>query len=345
MGRKIAVLFDLLSVVASGLLLAAALLCRHASDISPETGRFWALLALSMPGVLLLNLAALFYWLLRRRWLVCLLPLAALLSNGEYVAAMVQLHPATDARTRSDLRVASLNAFNFDLGESRYRTAHAVAGIMSREQVDMLCLQEVPTLPIDSIFRYFAARMPYFVQESSEMILSRYPILDHRYARFADSWNAYLLVDLAVGEDTVRVVSVHLQTTGVAALRARYRKEHDREAPVEALLGEVERNSRLRARQVHELERLIDSVRGPLILAGDFNDTPSSYTYRRIDSRLQDGFRAAGRGYGSTFRSLGGVLRIDYIFCNDSLRCVGYRTLPDTVSDHRAVIADFRFVR
>ena len=60
MGRKIAVLFDLLSVVASGLLLAAALLCRHASDISPETGRFWALLALSMPGVLLLNLAALY---------------------------------------------------------------------------------------------------------------------------------------------------------------------------------------------------------------------------------------------------------------------------------------------
>lgn len=274
MGRKIAVLFDLLSVVTSGLLLAAALLCRHASDISPETGRFWALLALSMPGVLLLNLAALLYWLLRRRWLVCLLPLAALLSNGEYVAAMVQLHPAADARTRSDLRVASLNAYYFGQGKSRYQMVRTVAGIMSREQVDMLCLQEVPTLPIDSIFRYFAARMPYFVQESSEMILSRYPILDHRYARFADSWNAYLLVDLAVGEDTVRVVSVHLQTTGVAALRARYRKEHDREAPVEALLGEVERNSRLRARQVHELERLIDSVRGPLILAGDFNDPP-----------------------------------------------------------------------
>ena len=143
MGRKIAVLFDLLLVVASGLLLAAALLCRHASDISPETGRFWALLALSMPGVLLLNLAALFYWLLRRRWLVCLLPLAALLSNGEYVAAMVQLHPAADARTRSDLRVAALNAFNFNLGESSYRTAHAVAGIMSRERVGVICLQEV----------------------------------------------------------------------------------------------------------------------------------------------------------------------------------------------------------
>ena len=52
MGRKIAVLFDLLLVVASGLLLAAALLCRHASDISPETGRSMAQLALNIPGVL-----------------------------------------------------------------------------------------------------------------------------------------------------------------------------------------------------------------------------------------------------------------------------------------------------
>ena len=256
MGRKIAVLFDLLSVVTSGLLLAAALLCRHASDISPETGRFWALLALSMPGVLLLNLAALFYWLLRRRWLVCLLPLAALLSNGEYVAAMVQLHPAADARTRSDLRVASLNAFNFNLGESRYRTAHAVAGIMSRERVDVLCLQEFPVFAdtsVDSLLGCFTPRFPYSVQDGWEAILSRYPIVNHRYAQFADAWNAYLLVDLAVGGDTVRVISVHLQSTGIASLRARYRKEHDREAPVEALLGEVERNSRLRARQVHEL--------------------------------------------------------------------------------------------
>lgn len=345
MKRKRVSLFDLLSVTATGLLLGAALLCRYASDVSPETGRFWALLALSMPGVLLLNLAALLYWLLRRRWLVCLLPLAALGWNGSYVSAMLQPPRLKNTSEAADLRVATLNAYYFAQGESRYQTARSVAEIMLQEQVDILCLQEVPTLPVDSVTRYFAACMPYFVQESGEMILSHYPIVDHRYMQFADSWNAYLWTDLAVGDDTVRIISVHLQTTGIAALRASYRKDHDREAPVEKLLGEVERNSRIRARQVHELEQLIDSARGPLILVGDFNDTPSSYTYRRIARRLRDGFRAAGHGYGSTFRHLGGVLRIDYLFSNDSLRCVGYRTLPDAVSDHRAVIADFRFVR
>lgn len=345
MKRKRVSLFDLLSVAVTGLLLGAALLCRYASDVSPETGRFWALLALAMPGVLLLNLAALLYWLLRRRWLVCLLPLAALGWNGGYVSAMVQPPRLKNSPERADLRVATLNAYYFALGESRYQTMRSVAEIMSQEQVDVLCLQEIPNLPVDSVTRYFAVCMPYSVQKSSEMIMSRYPIIDYRYVRFADSWNAYLWTDLAVGDDTVRVISVHLQTTGIAAQRARYRKDHNREAPVEKLLGEVERNSRIRARQVQEIHALIDSVRGPLVLAGDFNDTPSSYAYRQIARRLQDGFRAAGHGYGSTFRPLGGVLRIDYIFCNDFLRCVDYRTLPDAVSDHRAVIADFEFCR
>lgn len=348
MKRKRVSLFDLMSVAATGLLFGAALLCRYASDVSPETGRFWALLALSMPGVLLLNLAALLYWLLRRRWLVCLLPLAALGWNGSYVSAMVQPPRLKNTSEAADLRVATLNAFNFDLGESRYRTAHSVAQLMARNDVDVLCLQEFPVFadtPVDSLLGFFTPHFPYSVQDGWEAVVSRYPIVNHRYAQFADSWNAYLWTDLAIGDDTVRIISVHLQTTGIAALRASYRKDHDREAPVEKLLGEVERNSRIRARQVHELEQLIDSARGPLILAGDFNDTPSSYTYRRIARRLRDGFRAAGHGYGSTFRHLGGVLRIDYLFSNDSLRCVGYRTLPDAVSDHRAVIADFRFVR
>lgn len=348
MKRKRVSLFDLLSVAVTCLLLGAALLCRYASDVSPETGRFWALLALAMPGVLLLNFAALLYWLLRRRWLVCLLPLAALVWNGGYVSAMMQPLRLKNSPECADLRVATLNAFNFDLGESRYQTAQSVAEMMDREQVDVLCVQEFPVFadtPVDSLLNFFTPYFPYCVQDGWEAILSRYPIVASRYARYADSWNAYLWTDLAVGDDTVRVISVHLQTTGIAAQRARYRKDHNREAPVEKLLGEVERNSRIRARQVQEIHALIDSVRGPLVLVGDFNDTPSSYAYRQIARRLQDGFRAAGHGYGGTFRSLGGVLRIDYIFCNDFLRCVDYRTLPDAVSDHRAVIADFEFCR
>ncbi len=163
MGRKIAVLFDLLLVVASGLLLAAALLCRHASDISPETGRFWALLALSMPGVLLLNLAGAALLAAAPPLAGLLLPLAALLSNGEYVAAMVQvsIRRGCPDPLRPACGVTSMPSTS--IWGNPASTAHAVAGIMSRERVDVLCLQEFPVFAdtsVDSLLGCFMPRFP-----------------------------------------------------------------------------------------------------------------------------------------------------------------------------------------
>ena len=82
MGRKaVFCLLYFLAVVFTGLLLAAAVLSWRASFVSPEQGGFWATIALLMPVVLLANLAALVWWLIRRRWVVALMPLAALLLN------------------------------------------------------------------------------------------------------------------------------------------------------------------------------------------------------------------------------------------------------------------------
>ena len=80
-----------------------------------------------------------------------------------------------------------------------------------------------------------------------------------------------------------------------------------------------------------------------LVLAGDFNDTPSSYTYREMKGALTDGFRRCGNGYGGTFRYLGGLLRIDYVFYDDTFECVRYYMPSEVVSDHKVVIAELRF--
>ena len=76
--------------------------------------------------------------------------------------------------------------------------------------------------------------------------------------------------------DTLRIFSVHLQTSGIAQLRRRFQKDYNREAPVDSMLGAVDRNSRIRAAQVREIRAETDASPYPVILAGDFNDTPSS---------------------------------------------------------------------
>ena len=179
MGRKaVFCLLYFLAVVFTGLLLAAAVLSWRASFVSPEQGGFWATIALLMPVVLLANLAALVWWLIRRRWVVALMPLAALLLNMGYVSSMIQLPDFNVSDGSHDIRIATLNVNGFRQLGPKSITAAAVAEMMRHEQVDVLCLQEFlddSRFTADSIGELFSRRMPYFVSEGNGAVASRYP--------------------------------------------------------------------------------------------------------------------------------------------------------------------------
>lgn len=348
MGRKaVSYLLKGLAVTFTALLLAAAVLSWRSSFISPEAGNFWASIALLMPVILLLNFAALY--------LVAFPPSVGRGADARCgTGAQPGLHlsdgPASRFRQQGphDIRVATLNAYGFRRLGPTSVTGYGIASLMKREKVDVVCLQEFiddRTFPPDSIAKLFASHMPWFIHQEGQAILSRFPIVGHRYVRFPGSGNDYLQADVKIGGDTVRIFSVHLQTSGISSLRHRFRKDHDRDVPVERVIGELERNSRIRAQQVREIRTVIDSTRYPVIVAGDFNDTPSSYTYRQLKGGMTDGFRAVGNGFGGTFRYLGGVLRIDYIFYDNRFAGVGYYMPQDDVSDHKAVIAELQLRR
>lgn len=349
MGRKaVSYLLFCLAVAFTGLLLAAAVLSCRASFFLPEQGTFWATLAMLLPVLLLANVVLLIVWLVRRRWVVALLPLTALLLNLNYISAMIQLPDIGNGSSESDFRIGTVNANGFKRQTNRTASAFAIDHVVAQEKLDILCMQEFLTdhvVTADSIATIFARQLPYFVSGKGQAIASRYPILAHEYVRFADTNNDFLQADVLIGRDTVRVFSVHLQTSGISGLRHRFRKSYNQNAPVEDVMVELDRNNELRAKQVATIRRAIAATRYPVIVAGDFNDMPSSYTYRAMKGDLTDGFQAAGNGFGGTFRYLGGILRIDYIFYDDTFEGVGYRTSEEDVSDHKAVVTGLRFRR
>jgi hypothetical protein len=107
MGRKaVSFLFYGISVVLTGLLLVAAVLCRYASSVSPGEGGFWATLALLMPVVLLANVVALVWWAVRRKWIVLLMPLAVLLQEGIGDTIRISLTPEPGAPRDKEVIVA-----------------------------------------------------------------------------------------------------------------------------------------------------------------------------------------------------------------------------------------------
>lgn len=71
---------------------------------------------------------------------------------------------------------------------------------------------------------------------------------------------------------------------------------------VKDLVLKMKSNYLKRAEQADTIHAEIERSPYPVLVCGDFNDTPASYTYRQIRKGLIDGFRDCGSDYQYTFR-------------------------------------------
>jgi endonuclease/exonuclease/phosphatase family metal-dependent hydrolase len=79
----------------------------------------------------------------------------------------------------------------------------------------------------------------------------------------------------------------------------------------------------------------IDVSPYPVIICGDFNDTPVSYTYNKIRGDRLDTFCEAGKGMPSTYRlSVVPFFRIDYILHDKNMKSSAYYVHKLDCSDH-----------
>jgi endonuclease/exonuclease/phosphatase family metal-dependent hydrolase len=97
---------------------------------------------------------------------------------------------------------------------------------------------------------------------------------------------------------------------------------------------------RQRSAHVLHLKEQLAASPYPVVVCGDFNDTPTSFAYRQIKSNLKDTFLESGNGYAYTFKGNFPVpLRIDYILVSESIRSSSYYTRKIALSDHLPVAA------
>ena len=120
--------------------------------------------------------------------------------------------------------------------------------------------------------------------------------------------------------------------------------ERDEEELLDQLAAELGGNDAAvaRAAQADAVAGFVRAnARRPLILCGDFNDTPVSYTRCRIArAGLTDAYEARGTGIGRSFYRDAIYVRIDHIFCSGHFRPVSCHTDPGfTVADHCPVFA------
>ena len=85
---------------------------------------------------------------------------------------------------------------------------------------------------------------------------------------------------------------------------------------------------------------LLDEIKMPVILMGDFNTTPKSRVLKPIRERLNDTDKLNPlKNYG-TYPSDKPEKKIDYIFYR-GLKCIKTETIKEIFSDHLPIIAEF----
>jgi endonuclease/exonuclease/phosphatase family metal-dependent hydrolase len=96
---------------------------------------------------------------------------------------------------------------------------------------------------------------------------------------------------------------------------------------------------------VAEIVEAIQPYRGqPMILCGDFNDTPESRTHQKIAQEFEDTWLAAGKGDGFTIPAEKPRKRIDFIWISKEPPIEALRAwVPASeASDHLPVVGEFR---
>jgi endonuclease/exonuclease/phosphatase family metal-dependent hydrolase len=362
----------MLSILAAAWLLG----CATTAMVSPQRFRYLALFNITAPFAIAANVLTALGWLLLagRKWPL-VFPLLALGFSYRLIPLVFGVHPfATQDMIPGPgkLKLMSWNVHGLGIFDRpRNRTADdSIIRIIRDEAPDLLCLYEFYTSRVNALKPYSTRimtecgykefRFRYDNTIGSKIylgiaIFSRYPLSNfesHPLHRLPSGEADVLLsqVDVSLpGDRQIRLFATHLQSFMLSDVEKSYLSDvssRDSELKIERSRSFVRRFGLAyvkRAAQADEAAAIIAQSPYPVLLCGDFNDLPGSYTYTRMKGSLRDAFAQKGFGLGKTYNFLSPTLRIDHIFYDKrAFEIVGFRSPKTRLSDHNPVIANFR---
>ena len=299
-------------------------------------------LTLFAPIVYMLDVATMLYWIIRWQWRNTLcIGLFVLLAT-----IYLPLYCKIDLVRQYDTKYVERNftkVVTYNIANGNDTT---MVDYVRRLRPDIVCLQEFLS---DAAEKWKALGAEYHSTVSTDNVFSCEIFSKHRIIRQGaiDSLDRYSAIwaDLRIADDTVRVVSLHLQSTSIHHEDTQFIQQHEylyddqREDKLRSIVSRLADNTRKRAVQVEHICRFIEDTPYKMIVCGDFNDVPLSYAYHRIADGLDDTFSRMGRGYSYTFNGYFRLLRIDYTLVSPEIETISYES-DNTVaySDHYPVI-------
>jgi len=351
---------DRVTLILNILGVAALLLAYLAPLVNPARMILPALFGLAYPYLLMLNLVFLCFWLIRLKKEV-FISLIVILLGWNHLNNLIPLNfksadiPENTTQTQL-LKALSYNVRGFDIyrWNNEPTVKKEIFEFLKAQKPHLVCFQEYYTsskkgqtqTSISNELKYLPHKAVYYTADHSNKngfgiaTYSKYPILKKSRIPFNSSFNAAMYTDILFQSDTIRVFNIHLQSIKFQAdnyafmdtARLTYNTEQINE--IRAIGSRLKTAFTMRAEQAQMIANYIKDSPYPLLVLGDFNDTPQSYAYRKIKKGMRDAFRSSGKGFGNTYAGELPSFRIDYIFYGPPFISYEFKRIKADYSDH-----------
>ena len=334
----------------------AVLLCFSSFSpyLNPHTSPVASCAGLFFPVFLLVNIAFLFFWLLAYRK-YALLPLLALLLCWNSIQTYFPVNWFQEDAPSESIKLLSYNTRAFgDMAPHTKEKPNKVLEYLQNSDADIICLQEyiyggkLRKKDIDYALRDYPYRHYHSLNKGMNGLgcYSRYPILSAEPIKYESAGYGSIVYYIKVKDDTLVVINNHLESNRILKSDVETYQEM-MDAPskenvssgLRKLLKKLAEATAIRSGQADVLAETIRGLKGnALIVCGDFNDTPISYTHHVLGKELQDVFAEAGNGWGITYNRDRLYFRIDHILASKDLKAHECK-VDDSIkaSDHNPI--------
>jgi endonuclease/exonuclease/phosphatase family metal-dependent hydrolase len=348
--------------LACNILFAVALLLSYlAIKINPEDFAFPAFFGLAYPYILLINFIIVVIWAVFLRY-EALISVFVIALGFNHISNYIRfMKPSGKDHGTFKVMSYNLRLFNYFEKPKRKDSEKKILEYLKTIQPDIICFQELfitgnPKEKDQEIRNFLGEK--YFShtkllgrrnnQFYGIATISRFPIIKRGEILHPGSASLSIYTDVVIEKDTFRIFNNHLQSFRLQTMERSLLEEltspEDNQAMVEikSLSESLKKGFVRRALQAQLVKNYVDRSPYPVIVAGDFNDTPVSYSYRKIRKGLNDAFVKSGYGAGFTYRGNYPPNRIDYILYDNKLISTSFDILKVKFSDHYPIVASFR---
>lgn len=312
------------------------LLVGYSDRLNPTDHPMLSTVGMTFPFFLLANMGFLFFWLVFK-WSRVWVPVAGFFLAYVPISIYMPIHPAQDV-PEGAIKLISYNVCCYG-GNYKYEDGFGkVAEYLRDQQPDIVCVQEDADTWRRYVFQEYAKFLPYndtLILVNNNLTINalgihtRYPIVKRERLAYESKGNGSGAWWLQVGDDTLIVVNNHFESCHLTKEdRRQYRQLIKGEIPRDSMRAEsqlllvklAEANAK-RAAQIRKVKQYVEEHSAyPIIVCGDFNDNPISYSRHEMAKGLTDCFVSTGQGIGLSYNQKAFSFRIDHVFCSKDIQ-------------------------